>query len=271
MPFNQSINGATVILAELEIKNNPDLPVVDSNRVRGGTHAVSTLTERDTIPATLRKSNITRCYVAQTDKFYLLKNGIANNNWIEDNSGAGGTTTVLGGLSKKNLNQTALTTTADGQLACNTGILGTPQGAVIVTVAGKVVRTGDAVKTLDCYFSRDSGTTALAVDALAIGDRLYWNGSIAGYQLGSGDNAKISFIYIESVGSPSQGNSNEVVITQSTPLAVWPITHNQAYAYPDVIVLDDNNQTLDCIYEYIDATHLNIIFDEPVSGKAILH
>lgn len=270
MPFNQSINGATVILAELEIKNNPDLAVVDSNRVRGGTHAVSSLTQRNSIPDTLRKSNITRCYVADTDTFYWLKGGIANSNWTEEVAN-GGSNTVLGGLSKKNLNQTALNTTADGQLACDTGILGTPQGAVIVTVAGKVVRTGDAVKTLDCYFSRDSGTTALEVDALAIGDRLFWNGSIAGYQLGSGDNAKISFIYVESVGSPSQGNSNEVVITQSIPLAVWPITHNQVYAYPDVIVLDDNNQTLDCIYEYIDATHLNIIFDEPVSGKAILH
>lgn len=270
MPYNQPINGATVILAELEIKNNPDLPVVDVNRVRGGTHAVSTLTERDNLPSTLRKANITRCYVAQTDKFYLLKNGIANTNWIEDNSGAGGPTTVLGGLAKDNLNQTALSTTTDGQLACNTGLLATPQGAVIVAVGGKIVRTGDALKTLDCYFSRDNGLTALAIDSLAIGDKLYWNGSVAGYQLGSGDNAKLSFIYVKAVGTPTQG-SNEVVITQSTPLAVWPITHNQSYAYPDVIVLDDNNQTLDCIYEYVDATHLNIIFDEPMTGKAILH
>lgn len=79
--FNQPIPGATTVIAELELRNNADLPVVDSNRVRGGAHAVPDLATRDAIPTPLRKADVTRCYVTATNTTYVLRGGIANTNW----------------------------------------------------------------------------------------------------------------------------------------------------------------------------------------------
>ncbi len=89
----------------------------------------------------------------------------------------------------------ASVTTADGQIACATAIAGTPSGGsyVRVTVNGLAQELGDAVKTSDCYFSADTGTTAKAISAIAANDVLYWNGTIAGFQLAVTD--KIDFEY----------------------------------------------------------------------------
>ena len=46
---------------------------------------------------------------------------------------------------------------------------------------------GDGVKTLNCYFSADGGTTAKSVSALTSGDQLYWNGTVAGFDLDTSD------------------------------------------------------------------------------------
>jgi hypothetical protein len=77
---------------------------------------------------------------------------------------------------------TATATSSDGDTS-GASLSATPTGYVQVMVNGVQVVTGDAVKTKTCYWSRDSGTTALALNALASGDTLYWNGSIAGFQL----------------------------------------------------------------------------------------
>ena len=79
----------------------------------------------------------------------------------------------------------ASTTTADGQQACATAITTTPagDGYVAVLVNGIQQVLGDGVKTKDCYFSSDSGSTARTIATITAGDVLYWNGSIAGYQL----------------------------------------------------------------------------------------
>ena len=53
------------------------------------------------------------------------------------------------------------------------------------------VNLGD--KTFDCYFSNDGGTTARLVVDIEAGDILYWNGSIAGYQLDATDDIDISY------------------------------------------------------------------------------
>ena len=66
-------------------------------------------------------------------------------------------------------------------------------GTVTVNVNGLHASLGDAVKTKECYFSRDTGTTALAISALTAGDQLIWNGTIAGYDLDATD--KIDIIY----------------------------------------------------------------------------
>lgn len=81
----------------------------------------------------------------------------------------------------------ALTTTSDGSLASSDSVSDTPTGAVRVRVNGHGVSVGDASKLDACYFSGDGGTTPRARDDVRSGDRLYWNGSIAGYQLEADD------------------------------------------------------------------------------------
>jgi hypothetical protein len=103
---------------------------------------------------------------------------------------------VLGGKpTTANKSMAASVTTADGQSACATAIASTPAGGsyVEVLVNGMAQHLGDGVKTGDCYFSTDSGATAKAISAIAANDVLYWNGSIAGYQLSATD--KVDFNY----------------------------------------------------------------------------
>lgn len=84
MSVNQLIPGSTTVIAKLELRNNPDLPVADMQHIEGGAWTMNTLNDRDTIPATLRQANITRCYVVATDTTYVLRNGIANTDWVAD-------------------------------------------------------------------------------------------------------------------------------------------------------------------------------------------
>ena len=86
-------------------------------------------------------------------------------------------------LSPDNKKMVAEATANDGDEACATGITTTPKGYVVVVVNGALQDVGDGVKTSSCYFSGDGGTTARAIAAIVSGDKLYWNGSAAGYQL----------------------------------------------------------------------------------------
>jgi hypothetical protein len=54
---------------------------------------------------------------------------------------------------------------------------------VLVEVNGLGANLGDGVKTKDCYFSGDGGATARPIKDIEAGDGLYWNGSIAGFEL----------------------------------------------------------------------------------------
>lgn len=94
-----------------------------------------------------------------------------------------------------NKEMAASLTSANGDQACSTVIAGTPanDSYVLVLVNGLGVTIGDGVKTKAAYFSADSGTTAKTLAGIASGDRLYWNGSIAGYQLATTD--VLDFIY----------------------------------------------------------------------------
>jgi len=80
----------------------------------------------------------------------------------------------------------ATATTNDGDTT-GVSLTNTPTGAVQIMVgdiAGKVeVQAGDASKVAVCYWSRDAGVTALALNALQTNDTLYWNQSEAGYNL----------------------------------------------------------------------------------------
>jgi hypothetical protein len=95
----------------------------------------------------------------------------------------------------QNKAMSANTTTADGQKATNTVVATTPagDGYVEVLVNGVLAVLGNGVKTKDCYFSADNGSTARLISDIAANDELYWNGSIAGYELTTTD--KIDFLY----------------------------------------------------------------------------
>jgi hypothetical protein len=90
---------------------------------------------------------------------------------------------------------TASATTTNEDLACATAMTATPASGsyVSVSVNGIEPEIGNGVKTKACYFSGDSGATARAFNAIVANDNLYWNGSIAGYQLATTD--IISFEY----------------------------------------------------------------------------
>lgn len=108
-----------------------------------------------------------------------------------------GMTSSGGTLATSNINMTTNTTISDGDLACGIGIssLPFPDSYVSVYVNGIQVNVGNGVKTEDCYFSNDGGFTAKLWTNIGVGNQLYWNGSVIGYQLNSTTD-KISFIYI---------------------------------------------------------------------------
>jgi hypothetical protein len=91
---------------------------------------------------------------------------------------------------------TASVTSSDFDEACATAIASTPAQSsfVAVLVNGILAELGNGVKTKDCYFSGNSGTTARAHNAVVSGDKLYWVGSVAGYQLATTD--RIDFVYV---------------------------------------------------------------------------
>lgn len=97
---------------------------------------------------------------------------------------------------KDNKAMVASVTTGDGDQATVTTVVSTPDSDsyVEVLVGGIMVEVGDAVKTKDCYFSNDGGTTAKAIEDIASGDTLHWNGSVAGYELSA--DMEIDFNYI---------------------------------------------------------------------------
>lgn len=87
----------------------------------------------------------------------------------------------------------ALVTTADGNPASNSTVSGIPLGAVAVEVNGHGADVGDGVKTAACYFSGNGGVTARAIDGVQQGDKLYWNGSYAVYQLDTVDRIDVFY------------------------------------------------------------------------------
>jgi hypothetical protein len=97
-----------------------------------------------------------------------------------------------------------LNTTGDNQLAMSTGISQTPANGsyVKVEVNGVGVVVGDNVTTnCECYFSNDGGITARKLIEIQADDLLYWNGTIAGYDLE--DTFSISLYYL--VGTDNTG------------------------------------------------------------------
>ena len=112
---------------------------------------------------------------------------------IEDEEGST-TTTTVGVATDDDLDQVPNVTSFDGA-ATGVFISHTPFGdsSVLITVNGLNVSLGDGTTTTSCYFSTDGGTTARAMADIESGDQLYWNGSIAGYELDGGDNIDVIY------------------------------------------------------------------------------
>jgi hypothetical protein len=95
---------------------------------------------------------------------------------------------------KVDLDKAPLTTSVDGD---TTGIQITyspfSDGAVAITVNGLGANIGDGTKVEACYFSSDNGVNAKSIANISAGDTLYWNGSIAEFELDPTD--EIDVIY----------------------------------------------------------------------------
>lgn len=97
--------------------------------------------------------------------------------------------------SSSNFNMTALATSGSVPLqACTTGILDIPQGGVRVYVNGVEVNVGGKISPYDCYFSADAGSTAKTFGSESQGDILWWNCSVAPFELDITDS--IDFVYM---------------------------------------------------------------------------
>lgn len=100
-------------------------------------------------------------------------------------------------LTPLNKRMPARPTLADGDRACDIAMARTPVpgSRVYVEVNGvRIPELGDGTKAnAACYFSADGGYSARALNAIVAGDVLYWNGSIAGYQIDATD--VIEFVY----------------------------------------------------------------------------
>lgn len=111
---------------------------------------------------------------------------------VEDEEGSGGVSSE-GVSTNDDYNLNPSVTSSDGDTTGLT-ISNTPHNDSHVRVMVNGIEVGlGGNKLLTCYFSADGGTTARAIADITSGDTLYWNGSIAGYQLDAND--KINIIY----------------------------------------------------------------------------
>jgi len=107
-------------------------------------------------------------------------------------NGSGQLTT--GKLQAGDTKLTPSVTSGDGQDS-GLDISTTPDGGRIsVFVNGVQYMVGSGVKTEDCYFSVDGGTTARTFVTVAAGDSLYWNGVIAGFDLEATDIVDMNYV-----------------------------------------------------------------------------
>lgn len=66
-------------------------------------------------------------------------------------------------------------------------------GSVNVLINGISVLEGDGVRTAEAYFSNDGGLTAKSISNIEAGDEIYWNGTIAGFDLTGTDQIDVEY------------------------------------------------------------------------------
>lgn len=140
----------------------------------GELRAAVVTTEKGTINADKR-------FALSTDSIVL---GTTVQTWVDIGTGTPAAFDV-----SSNKQMTASVTSADFQAATAVTLVSTPSNDayVRVLVNGIGVNLGDGVRTKDCYFSSDGGTTAKTIANIAAGDTLYWVQSVALYNLAATD------------------------------------------------------------------------------------
>jgi len=108
-------------------------------------------------------------------------------------------------------------------------------GYVVVKVNGASYEVGDGVKTKDCYFSSDSGTTAKSIADITSGDELIWNGVISGFDLLTTDSIDFEYV-IAGVSSASLFGDlgNYIPLETPTEISGWIGPTQTSYANVDV-------------------------------------
>jgi hypothetical protein len=124
-------------------------------------------------------------------------------------------------------------------------------GYVSVRVNGIAYTLGDGAKTSDCYFSDDGGTTAKVLTSIEVGDELYWNGSIAGFELGGND--RIDLVYDDGNVNVSPATGSLILIEKKiVAAAVSDVTFTGLNGDSDSVYYLEiriaNNGTV-CLYE----------------------
>ena len=115
---------------------------------------------------------------------------------------------------------TANDVTQDGGTASDTPISQTPIGYVSVYVLGQYLAVGDGTTNSSCYFGTNSGSpkSFSGPNSIQAGDYLYWNPSIAGFNLES--DFIISLNYVVTPGSSGlfgiTGSTGPIGLTGST-------------------------------------------------------
>ncbi len=139
------------------------------------------------------------CMARQQDNgsvWTAIATGTGVNKWLP--------VVVIPSETRSNKGMAALATANDGDQACATAVAFTPAassangGYFGVAVDKQRVTVGDGTKTgADCYFSGDGGTTPRAMKAIVAGDLLYWQGSVALFELETVNT--IDFFYLVDV------------------------------------------------------------------------
>lgn len=132
---------------------------------------------------------------------YINQGGIVSSNngrvpylLLVESTGGGAVTSIEGIGTEVDLDQTPIQTSGDGS-ATGIYITYTPwQDSIVqVRVNGIDVNLGNGSKTKSCYFSHDGGINARLIKDIQAGDQLYWNASIAGYELDDSDDVDVMY------------------------------------------------------------------------------
>jgi hypothetical protein len=149
----------------------------------------------------LSSSGFTSVDFNSGNNYLIFNSGLSTETYVDLSplKTLSGTTSLL---SDSNIDMDANTTSYSSRLACSTPISSNSieNSNISVFVNGVQATVGNGVKTKDCYFSADGGTTAKSFNSIVVGDLLYWsydgsNNPISGYELNAATD-KLTFMYL---------------------------------------------------------------------------